>query len=558
MWTTSSSQPSKKRTPNLFGNSSAPSEEKTLELHRFTKEKSSDIPTPYGPNFPPICNIQVKSNGVQKLLSNIKANKATGPDNIPCRILKEAAPELAPILTDIFQHSLRDGVLPDTWKKAQVSPVFKKGNTNNAENYHPILLTCVSCKLLEHIICHHIHENLDKHSILSSLQHGFRFRHSCGSQLLIAAHDLGKSYNEKKQVDIAILDFSKAFDKVPHQRLLRKLRHYRITGQTCGWIQAFLSNRTQCVVVDGASSQWCPVESGVPQGTVLGPLLFLLFINVLPNFVSSQVRLFADDCLLYRTISSIEDQLKLQADLKSLEDWASTWGMSFNPSKCTIMAISRSSSPFIFFYSLCGVILQQVDEAKYLGILLSSDLMWSKHIQHLVSKTNSTMGLLWRNLTTSSAKLREQAFISLVCSRLEYCCAIWDPHLAKDRDNLEAVQRRAARFVTQDYSRDTSVTQLLKDPHLLQLKDRRRDIRLSLMYRIVTGKVVVPVDDILLPADSRTRRKYEHKYRHFNSTCEQYRHSFFVQTVPEWNLLPEACIKADTTEAFKASLRPTP
>ena len=185
--------------------------------------------------------------------------------------------------------------------------------------------------------------------------------------------------------------------------------------------------------------------------------------GLLPNFVSSQVRLFADDCLLYRTISSIEDQLKLQADLKSLEDWASTWGMSFNPSKCTIMSISRSSSPFIFFYSLCSVILQQVDEAKYLGVLLSSDFMWSKHIQHLVSKANSTMGLLRRNLTTSSAKLREQAFISLVRSRLEYCCAIWDPHLAKDRDNLEAVQRRAVRFVTQDYSRDTSITQLLKD-----------------------------------------------------------------------------------------------
>ena len=311
----------------------------------------------------------------------------------------------------------------------------------------------------------------------------------------------GKSYNEKKQVDIPILDFSKAFLKVPHQRLLGKLRHYGITGQTCGSIQAFLSNRTQCVVVDGASSQWCPVESGVPQGTVLGPLLFLLFINDPPNFVSSQVRLFADDCLIYRTISSIEDQLKLQADPNSLEDWASTWGVSFNPSKCTLMSISRSSSPFIFFYSLCDVILQQVDEAKYLGILLRSDLMWSKHIQHLVSKANSTMGLLRRNLTTHSAKLREQAFISLVHSCLEYCCAIWDPHLAKDSDNLEAVQRRAACFVTQDYSRDTSVTQLLKDLHWLQLKDRRRDICLSLMYRIVTGKVVVPVDDILLPAD---------------------------------------------------------
>ena len=148
-----------------------------------------------------------------------------------------------------------------------------------------------------------------------------------------------------------MLDFSKAFDKVPHQRFLEKLRHYGITRQTCGWIQAFLSNRTQCVDVDGASSQWYLVESGVSQETVLGPLLFLLFINDLPNFVSSQVRLFVDDCLLYHTISTIEDQLKLQTDLKSLEDWASTWGMSFNPSKCTIMSISA------YAQKICRVIL---------------------------------------------------------------------------------------------------------------------------------------------------------------------------------------------------------
>ena len=204
-------------------------------------------------------------------------------------------------------------------------------------------------------------------------------------------------------MDIAILDFSKAFDKVPHQRFLGKLRHYGITGKTCGWMQAFLSNRTQWVVVDGANSQWCPVECGKPQGTVLGPLLFLLFINDLPNFISSQVRLYVDNCLLYHIISSIEDQLKIQADMQSLKDRASTWGMSFNPSKCTIMSILRSTSPFIVFYSLCCVIFQQVDEAKYLGVLLSNDLMWSKHIEHIVFKPNSTMGLLRKILTTSSA-----------------------------------------------------------------------------------------------------------------------------------------------------------
>ena len=332
----------------------------------FNIEDINDIPVPSGPSYPSMPEFEINVCGVQKLLHTIKPNKASGPDSIPCRVLKEAANELAPALADIFNSTLPVRTLPDDWKTAHVAPAFKKGNTNAAENYRPISLTSVCCKLLEHIICHHIRTHLDNYNILSIFQHGFRSGHSFDSQLLSPVHDFMSIFDRKKQVDVAVLDFSKAFDVVLHHRLLGKLRHCGIKGRALDWIADFLSGRMQRVVVDGVYPRWSPVHSGIPQWTILGPLLFLIHINDLRDSVSGTVRLFADDCLVYREIGSIDDQLALQRDLDSLENWAHIWGMKFNPSKCTILTISRSP-PLHKFCSLCGTILQQVSEAKISG-----------------------------------------------------------------------------------------------------------------------------------------------------------------------------------------------
>ena len=418
----------------------------------FSVEDTTTIPTPPGDVFPSMPDIVVDVHGVHKLLSNSKPNKASGPNSIPCRVLKEAALELAPVLTDIFNSSLATSMLPRDWRTANIAPVFKKGNTNSAENYRPISLTCVCCKLLEHIVCHSIRDHPDNHNILSVFQHGFRAGHSCDSQLLSTVYDIMSIFDSKCQVDVAVLDFSKAFDIVPHPRILGKIKHYGITGTTLAWISDFLSGSTQQVVVDGSYSEWFTVHSGVPQGTILGPRLFLLYINDLPDCINSRVRLFADDCLVYRKISGFEDQLALQRDLDALEVWASTWGMKFNPSKCTILSIARSSAMHTF-YTLCGTVLQHVSEAKYLGVTLSDDLQWSKHISNLSLKASSTLGLLRRNLSQCPQALREQAYIFLIRSHLEYCSAIWDPHLVKDIDSIENIQRQVTTVATLAYQR---------------------------------------------------------------------------------------------------------
>jgi len=251
-----------------------------------------------------------------------------------------------------------------------------------------------------------------------------------------------------------------------------KLRHCGIDGLTLAWIESFLTGRSQRVIVHGVCSSWSPVLSAVPQRTVLGPLLFLIYINDLPDCVMSRVRLFADDCLIYHEIHHLEDQLALQNELDILEQWANKWGMQFNPGKCKILSISRST-PLHRFYSLCGTVLQNTDEARYLGINLSKDLQWGNHIQSTAAKSSSTLGLLKRNLSKCPQKLREQAYISLIRSRLEYCAEVWDPYLIKDINILEGIQRRAARFVIQDLSHFTSVSSLLKDLNWAPLKDRR-------------------------------------------------------------------------------------
>jgi hypothetical protein len=223
-------------------------------------------------------------------------------------LLKETAKQISPALTLVFQASINQGKVPEEWKSANITPLFKKGDRSAPVNYRPVSLTSVCSKVLEHIFHSHIIKHMDKLGLLADSQHDLRKRRSTGTQLILFIDDLAKTLDVGEQMDCILLGFSKAFDKVPYSRLLMKLQHYGVRGHLHDWITSFLLGRTQCVVLDGQSSAATTVSSGVPQGTVLEPLLFLFFINDLPSVVSSTTRLFADDCLLYRMIRTTEDQ----------------------------------------------------------------------------------------------------------------------------------------------------------------------------------------------------------------------------------------------------------
>ena len=495
----------------------------------FTTEDLSHVPRVAGTPVPSIEPLTINLEGVEKLLSNIDPKKASGPDGVPSTILKYLSMELAPIITHIFQQSLDTGDIPPDWLTANITAIFKKGDKSIPANYRPVSLTSVTCKLFEHVLFRHIMSHLEKHNVLSSFQHGFRAQHSCESQLIITVEDLSRNLDNKLQTDVLILDFQKAFDTVPHQRLIQKLDFYGIRGNILTWITKWLTSRTQQVVVDGKSSEPSPVKSGVPQGTVLGPLMFLIHINDISDNLdsSTEIRLFADDCLLYRSISSQEDSQSLQKDLNSLVEWSSKWQMSFNTRKCKTLRVTTKRAPTEYVYKMHNDILENVSHYPYLGVELSNNLKWSHHIHNVTVKANNSLWFIRRNLWRCAKYVKQQMYFALVRPHLEFACAVWDPHNACDISRLEAVQRRAARFVTNNHKRtEGTVTQILQDLQWPSLEQRRKNNRLAILYKIQNDKIAIPIPHYLCRQAVQTRQFHPQRFSIVATHTDSYKFGF--------------------------------
>ncbi|XP_032223431.2 uncharacterized protein LOC116604739 [Nematostella vectensis] len=509
-----------------------------------------------GPSpFPHISDIIFTPTGIKKQLDNMQTCKASGPDELPARILHDLSNYLANMLCIIFQQSYDKGTLPLDWSTAKVVPVHKKDNRDNPGNYRPISLTCLSCKVMEHIVLSHLNKHLSAFNILSDLQHGFRSGFSCETQLILATHDWGSTLNSHGQVDAIMLDFSKAFDKVSHAKLSHKLHHCGIRGKTLGWIEAFLNNRNQFVVVDGSHSSQVPVTSGVPQGTVLGPTLFLVFINDIVDQCSSVTCLFADDTVVYRSIRSPADHVSLQHDLCNLEAWARTWQMEFNASKCQLLLITLKRNSSLFNYSLDSQLLNSTDEHDYLGIRVAHDLRWSRHCCKVSLKANKTLGLLRRTLKPCSQSVKERAYFSMIRPVMEYASPVWNPFTDRDINKLEQVQKNAARFVTGTYDPRASSSDLVKSLNWDSLEVRRQLAQLCLFYKIRNNLVNIALPQQFQP-NLRPSRTNSSKYNQIQSNVLSHSYSFFPRTIRTWNLLPSEVIESSSIDSFKSSALP--
>lgn len=523
----------------------------------YTQEDLKNIPNMTGNQIPDIPEIEITVEGVKKLLEDMEPNKASGPDQIPARILKECANEIAPILTAIFTQSLHTGELPSDWLISHISPIFKKGNPSQPCNYRPIALTSICCKTLEHIITSHIMTHLDRHNILNDSQHGFRKRRGCDTQLIITTSDLAASLENKKQVDAVLLDFSKAFDRVPHTRLLKKLKHYGVTGRIHDWIKIFLTTRKQRVILDGKLSSTAEVTSSVPQGTVLGPLCFLIYINDMPNCVSTgtKTRLFADDAFVYREINDDSDHEAFQHDLDALSSWGSDWQMNFNTDKCYTMHFSNNKSHTITPYKLCGNVLSTTNSHSYLGITFSSDLKWSTHINNVTNSCKRVLGVIRRNFRSCSPDVKSRLYLSLVQPKMEYGSAAWFPILKQDAHKLDMVQRSAARLCLNDYSRESSVSSMILNLKWTGLETRREIIRLTMMFKISHGLVDIDWLNHLSKPQRKLKRTHDLTYQRQAAKTKIYETSFFPWTTRLWNDLPHDILDATTLSTFKTGLK---
>lgn len=427
----------------------------------------------------------ISEQGIVSLLLSLNVKKSTGPDGLPNMFLRRYAEWVAKYFTCIFSRSFRESVIPDDWLIARVVPVKKDGKRDSIENYRPISLTCTSCKLLEHIVNKQLISFLDEHDILNGNQHGFRRGLSTTTQLIECYHEISRHVNDRLQVDAIFIDLSKAFDRVPHHKLINLLIVLGVPSLLIKWIRAYLTNRQQFVDIGGTPSDLLSVYSGVPQGSVLGPLLFLIYVNSLFTINSNgpvKIRMFADDCIIYTPITSVDDQIKLNYTLSNISAWCSENNMKINTGKTKYMHITTKKNALCFDYELDAVKLSKVDSYKYLGVIITSDLKWNKHVDYIKNKAIKKLWYLRRRLFRTPPSVKTLAYKALVRPTLEYASEVWDPWQVTLSRELENVQSLAVRSIFSDFRSTTSVTTLKRQAGLQPLKNRRMFQRLKLFF----------------------------------------------------------------------------
>jgi len=341
---------------------------------------------------PQLDNIQIRVSDTRKLIRDLKTAGSPGPDKITARLLQQVAWEIAPALTIVFRKSLASGDVPADWRLANVTPIFKKGKKADPGNYRPVSLTSICGKLMEAHLKREITNHLKIHRLLRSSQHGFLKGKSCTTNLLHFLDVLTKAADEGKNMDVIFLDFSKAFDKVPHRKLIQKLEGHRIGGKVSRWIRNWLRGRTQRVVINGESSEPQEVKSGVPQGSLLGPVLFSVYLNDIDLIVELITLLikFADDTKLAHEIRNEEDRKLLQQCLDELMAWAARWGMAFNTAKCKVMHVGRHNPQFD--YKMGDHTLEKTTVERDIGVLVNSNLKPADQCAKAATTANAVLG----------------------------------------------------------------------------------------------------------------------------------------------------------------------
>lgn len=511
-------------------------------------------PSTMSPNTTPDI---VSSSGVFSMLLNLKTKASAGPDGIPNIFLRRYAEAITEFLVVIFRKSFETGNIPSDWRKARIVPVLKKGDPALIANYRPISITSTCCKLAEHIIANYITTFLNDNKVLTPHQHGFRKGFSTVTQLTSVIHTFASVLNSAGQMDVIFLDFSKAFDVISHAKLIYKLELIGLPNFIIRWISSYLSHRTQFVCIDDCYSNHLPVTSGVPQGSVLGPLLFLIYINDITNVITTpvQIRLFADDCVLFHQITCQDDQVLLNSNLQNIHTWCNKWDMKLNLEKTVYMTITNKKASFSFPYNISSHLLTEVSEYKYLGVTITKNLSWNKHVSNVCSSAFRKLCFLRHKLKLAPPELKKLTYFSIIRPSLEYACTVWDPYTKRNIEALEMIQRKAVRFIFSKYRVTDSPTTLMQTHGIETLQLRRKIQRLKLLFLLKNHKLSMNADPFLKPNTTRqTRNHHTQSLTPYSARINAFKYSFFPRTIEEWNRCsPDLLTRADSFDSMFSS-----
>lgn len=439
-----------------------------------------------------ISNIEINSAIVFEKLIKLDEKKGAGPDDIPPIFVKNCGPTLSVPLSYLFQLSLSSGQFPSLWRSAYVTAIFKGGSREDVTNYRPISgLNCMA-KVLESIVVDELLSNL--YNSLSEYQHGFLPGRSCQTNLCVYSHYLSTALDSGDQVDSIYFDFKKAFDRVDYNILINKLESFGVTDPLLTWISSYLRDRTQVVKFNGIISKEILVTSGVPQGSHLGPILFLVFINDLVNiFTNCQFLFYADDLKIFRIITNDHDCSLLQLEVNKILEWCLLNRMELNISKCKIISFSRKKSPILHPYFISRSPLPRTSLMNDLGVIFDSELRFNEHISLITAKAFKMAGFIMRRCWEfSNIEVLMSLYFSLVRSHLEYCCVIWSPYYQIHIKRLERVQIKFVNFLLYKLridKRQFSHRDRLRLLNVDSLEKRRIFLTLMFGFKIISNNI---------------------------------------------------------------------
>ena len=493
-----------------------------------------------------IDEVEIQLDEVLKTLKELDTSKSPGSDGIHPAMVKPIADIIVGPVRNLFELSIQGGKLPKDWKTATVVAIHKGGKTSDLKNYRPVSLTSILCKCLEKIVKTHIAQYLRSNSLLSRKQHGFTKGRSCLTNMLCFLNEATARLDEGKRVEVCYLDFSKAFDSVNHRLLLAKLEQKGITGRLLNWIKDFLTGRSFYVRIGEKSSEIAHAISGVPQGSVLGPLLFSIFIDDLPETLSSPCFIFADDV----KIVGAEGREILADDLDRAIKWAKRWDLPLNPGKSYLLTKSEEQLAIPLEDGIFST--QNVGATKDLGVMVTVDFLWAEQCALAAQRSRRALFKLKSVLSCKEPEVFLPIYKTIVRPHMEYCVQAWAPFYKKDANCLEKVQRLATRMV--EGQRGRPYEDRLDRLKLFSLERRRLRGDLIETFKIMKGFSGIEVGDLFTQAPESRTRGHEYKLMKMRCRLNTRKHFFSNRVVDSWNSLPKELVGLQTVQAFKTAL----